>query len=347
MTRIPGLVSVILPALNAEAHLREALQTALNQTYRDIEVIVVDDGSSDGSAAIVDEVARSDHRVRLLRQRNAGVAAARNKAIADARGEFIAPLDADDIWDKTKIERHVRRMSECGPSAGLSYSWWAWIDLQGIVLDVSPRWMIEGHMSETLIEVNFTGNASVPMFRAACLDEVGAYDVTLRERGGEGCEDWDLAVRVAERFGVCVVPRILVGYRRRADGMSTAYAMMQHSHVLVLEAAHRRYPGLATDVSNRSIDQLALHLAGVSFWSGEYRRALRLGVQALRSRVGVGVLRYLPRVFMRRIIGGGRISPVSTVGGDFAEASFPEALLPYDRIYAKRLSNVTKGRTTS
>src|SRR5689334_2996184 len=87
------LVSVIIAAFNAAAHIEETCRSALSQTHTALEVIVVDDGSTDDTAAIVERIARTDSRVRLFRQVNRGVAAARNAAIAEAQGEFIAPLD--------------------------------------------------------------------------------------------------------------------------------------------------------------------------------------------------------------------------------------------------------------
>jgi glycosyltransferase involved in cell wall biosynthesis len=97
------LVSVIIAAFNAAAHIEETCRSALSQTHTALEVIVVDDGSTDDTAAIVERIARTDPRVRLFRQVNRGVAAARNAAIAEAKGEFIAPLDADDIGDARKL----------------------------------------------------------------------------------------------------------------------------------------------------------------------------------------------------------------------------------------------------
>src|ERR1700681_4675250 len=113
------LVSIILPVYNGEAHVDGTIDSALHQTYRNIEVIIVDDGSRDRTPAIVDASATRDSRVRVITQTNCGVANARNRAIEAARGEFIAPLDADDLWDPTKIARQVHRMIQGGEDTGL------------------------------------------------------------------------------------------------------------------------------------------------------------------------------------------------------------------------------------
>ncbi len=263
------LVSIILPVYNGEPWIGETLDSALGQTYRNIEVIVVDDGSRDRTRAVVEARAFRDSRVRLIGQTNRGVVAARNRALAVARGEFIAPLDADDLWDPTKIEQQVRRMSEAGDDTGLVYCWWVSIDVKGTILDCSPRWRIEGHASETLLQVNYTGNASVPLYRRRYLEQVGGYDVTLHE----GCEDWDVALKVTERSRVAVVPSVLVAYRRRRDSRSTRTNRMWQSHTLVMNSAQKRRLELSRTSIRHSQNQLALHLAGVSFWSGAYSQA--------------------------------------------------------------------------
>ena len=337
MTASP-LVSVIVPVFNGERYIGATLDSALTQTYTAIEVIVVDDGSSDGSRRIVESRAAGDSRIRLLVQANGGVAAARNRAIAASRGEFIAPLDADDLWEPTKIERQVRRMEEAGQETGLVYAWWLWIDPDGTVLDSSPRWCIEGDAADALLQVNFTGNASVPLFRRRCLEHVGGYDETFRQQGAEGCEDVDLALRVSERYRIAVAPAMLVAYRRRSEGMSTGVDRMWRSYSLVLRNAVGRRPGLSTARIRRAEDQFALYLAGVSFVSGAYGGAIGWGVRALRSRVAYEILPYVvrglaPLLLPRKRAGHRIVAP----GSRFAEWPLPETRLPYDRVY-RRLS---------
>src|ERR1051325_8284367 len=108
------LVSIIVPVCNGESSIGDALASALGQSYQNVEVIVVDDGSRDRTGEIVESIARRDGRVRLVTQDNRGVAAARNRALADATGELVAPLDADDLWDPQKIERQGGRGRRAG-----------------------------------------------------------------------------------------------------------------------------------------------------------------------------------------------------------------------------------------
>lgn len=113
------LVSVIIPAYNAERFIARTLQSVLSQTYKNLEVIVVDDGSSDLTAEIVKSIAQTDHRVIFLQQPNSGVAAARNLAIASSSGDFVALIDADDIWYPQNIEKQVEAMITTDSGVGL------------------------------------------------------------------------------------------------------------------------------------------------------------------------------------------------------------------------------------
>lgn len=331
------LVSVVMAAYNARPFIEHTCRSVLAQRHACLELIVVDDGSTDGTGDVVAALGEADSRVRLLTQSNSGVAAARNAGIAAARGAFVAPIDSDDIWAPAKLERQVRRLREAGPDAGLAYCWWAWIDQAGHILDRSPRWEIEGFVLPKLVEVNFTGNASVPLFRRAALDVVGGYSVDLRERGCQGCEDWDLALRVAERFAVAAVPAVLVGYRRRRDSMSAACETMWQSQAQVMRELAGRQSGLTPAAIRRSRGQFALHLAGVAFWSGQYLEAVRWALRTRSLTLTLAVLPHVTRLLARRIFGNSERAPTLYDNDGHFDAAVPsKPLIPYDRIYDRR-----------
>src|SRR5262245_57107007 len=166
ITEAGDLVSVIIPAYNAERFIGRTLASGLSQTHDPIEVIVVDDGSVDRTTAIVEEAARFDHRVRLFRRLHSGVAKARNFAIRQARGSLIAPLDADDLWHPEKIARQVEAMRRSGPAVGVVYCWLVGIDENDAI--INPRvsdYGHEGRVLPQLTETNIVGNASTPLIR--------------------------------------------------------------------------------------------------------------------------------------------------------------------------------------
>ena len=138
------LVSVVIPTYNAAATIGETLDSVRAQTHRRLDIVVVDDGSTDRTPEIVRAHAAQDGRVRLLQQANAGVAAARNAAIAAGQGEFIAPIDADDLWRRDKIERQLGALQRGGGRVGLVYTWSMLIDEHSRILGRGPSGTVEG-----------------------------------------------------------------------------------------------------------------------------------------------------------------------------------------------------------
>jgi glycosyltransferase involved in cell wall biosynthesis len=228
-------VGCVVPAYNAEATLDETLRSVRAQTHRALEIIVVDDGSTDITCALALRHAAEDARVRLLRQANAGVAAARNAGWRASRADFIAFIDADDLWAPTKIERQLAVLQAAGPRAGLAYCWVSEIDSAGRVLQKHGQHRHEGAVLDAIVRSNFLGCGSTPLLRRQALADAGGFDPRLRAAGAQGCEDWLLYARVAAVYDYARVPDHLVGYRLRADSMSSDRSAMLRSHVLMCE----------------------------------------------------------------------------------------------------------------
>ncbi|RPH35239.1 glycosyltransferase family 2 protein [bacterium] len=278
--REPRLVSVILPSFDAGEYIQRTLESVLAQTYSNLEVLVVDDGSRDETAAIVRKVAEGDPRVRLLQQANAGVAAARYHALREARGEFIAPIDADDIWFPRKIEKQLERMMASDNSVGLVYTWVAIIDGDGRIIEWSSH-DFRGNALADLTVANFIGSSSTPLIRHACIDAVGGYDSRFKEQGAQGSEDWDFYLRIAERYLFDVVPEFLVGYRQTPDSMSWQYTSMERSHALIMDGLRQRHPGLPERIFHWSLGNYCLYLRGKSYDKGRYGVSLRFLFRAV------------------------------------------------------------------
>jgi glycosyltransferase involved in cell wall biosynthesis len=269
-----ALVSVIIPAFNAAEYIRQTLDSVIAQTYPKIEVIVVDDGSSDTTSAVVKEFAARDARIELVQQSNAGAGAARNTAIRKARGKYIAPLDADDFWFPEKLEKQVARLEQCGSETGLVYCWSMLIDQRGELFgDCSQT--VEGRLRRAVILRNIVGNGSVPLFRATTIEKVGLYLTRAEQGGAQGCEDWDLYLRIAEHFDVRVVPEYLMAYRQAGSSMSANAETMATSFAVVMRRARERNSDLRSSLFRWSAGSFYLYLVQNSYLWGHYHGCLR------------------------------------------------------------------------
>ena len=294
-------VSVVIPAYNAGRTLGETLRSAMAQTHAELEILVVDDGSTDETPHVVEALAAMDGRIRLLRQANAGVAAARNAGIAASNGEFVAPLDSDDLWHPAKIERQLRVFCEGGDSLGLVYSWFALINRHSRVIQLRHRPRQQGNVLAALAYRNFVGNGSSALIRRSAFDQTGGYDPSLRARGGQGCEDWKLYFEIAERHHFGVVPEPLTGYRDLPDNMSSDVLQMLRSRDLCTADLLSRHPELekAFRAGRNRLSRLLFH------------RAIRRGRADEVARLALSIARYDPAFFVLLVCG----LPVSALKG--------------------------------
>lgn len=207
------LASVIVPAWNAEATLPETLLSIQGQTYANLQIVIVDDGSTDRTAELAEAFCRTEARAILIRKANGGLSSARNAAIAASRGEWIAPLDADDIWHPTAVEKLVAAALSAPKRPGLVYCWYRDIDQAGHLLGSGPRWAFSGPALQRLAYWNTIH--SVLLSRDA-VDAVGGYDEGLR-----ACEDIMMQLSIASLYPIAVVPEHLLGYRARPGSMSS------------------------------------------------------------------------------------------------------------------------------
>ncbi len=156
---------MIVPAFNAEQTIVETITSICGQTLGNIEIIVVDDGSNDSMATVVEELGRKDRRILLLHQENAGVAAARNRGAAAARADRLAFIDADDLWHPDKLALQDQMMEERGAQIGLVYTWHCVIDEQNIMRRWSTRKAAEGWVLPRLLRESIVGNGSSAFIR--------------------------------------------------------------------------------------------------------------------------------------------------------------------------------------
>ena len=279
----PPLVSVVIPAYNAEAFLARTLESMLAQTYQNLEILVVDDGSGDRTPEIVKGFAQQDSRIRLLQQANAGVAAARNWGIHNAQGEFIAPIDSDDLWYPEAVEKLVAQFQRDRSEVGVVYTWSMDINEHEQPTGGFHAATVAGNVHKTLICHNFLGNASSTLIRKTCLDRVGDYNPQLKTQNAQGCEDWDLYLRLAVNYEFAVVPEFLVGYRKVTSGMSGDFSQMARSQQLMLQAVQQQHPEIPSFLYRISRSSFYLYLAYQCDVVGKTRASLSWLWQAVRA----------------------------------------------------------------
>ena len=211
-------LSIVIPAYNVAEYILPAVNSALDQTYADLEVIVVDDGSTDETPALLAQLSRmrQDERLRIVRQVNGGLSAARNTGIREARGEYIGFLDGDDLWLPEKAERHIAAMDD-DPGIGFTYSASEFIEEDG---RPTHRLLRPDTLKPSLHDMilrNHVGNGSTPVVRRECFAIAGLFREDLRS-----CEDYEMWCRILWLTdGVAVgLPLPLTLYRLRKSSLS-------------------------------------------------------------------------------------------------------------------------------
>lgn len=302
------LVSVIVPAYNAEDFIEQTLNSILSQTYTNLEVLVVDDGSQDRTPEIIKSIAQIDPRVILLQQANAGVAVARNLAIARSSGEYIAPIDADDIWYPRKLEKQVECILKADSSVGLVYAWSVSIDEKGLIFgkydvhDYFDFHSLEGKVYTALIYRNIVGNASVPLIRRSCFEKVDGYNYKLKEQGAQGCEDWELYLHIAEYYQFRVVPEFLIGYRQVTGSMSDNYKSMAKSYKLVMTEAKQRHPEISNAIYQWSASYFYTYLLWKSYSCKDYWITLVFLYKALELDLALVFVPWVHKMLIKCVI---------------------------------------------
>jgi glycosyltransferase involved in cell wall biosynthesis len=273
------LVSVIIPCYNSARYVAQAVDSALAQTYSPAEIIVVDDGSTDNSAEVLKAY---ELRIQYVYQSNCGLGGARNRGIREARGEFIAFLDADDFWVEEKLNDEMQVFLS-NAAVGLVHSDCIYFD------EHRDRYFTKQLLRHTFVgrcyARLFFGNrifVSTVVVRKECLDTVGLFD----EQTFPGTEDYDLWLRVAQKYEFAYVPRHLAIYRHHSLNMSHNLLHMRTAELSVIRQALASNPSLSQTVGQASVKRrlfnLYFHIAYLHFDAGNFAEARQFLFEALR-----------------------------------------------------------------
>lgn len=224
-------VSVILPTFNRALDLPRSIESVLNQTFQDFELIVVDDGSTDDTKDVIERI--NSKKIRYLRHdRNRGAAAARNTGLKLARGAFIAFQDSDDEWRDDKLEKHMQAFSAVPAMVGVVYSgFWRIRGRKKVYLPASGVEQKDGHIYAELLKGNFV-TPQCATVRRDCFGKVGFFDERLPP-----LEDWDLFIRMSRLYEFKYIEEPLTTIHQSSDGILSNYLM----HVKAFELINDKH----------------------------------------------------------------------------------------------------------
>ncbi|MBE9039697.1 glycosyltransferase [Oscillatoriales cyanobacterium LEGE 11467] len=222
-------ISVIIPVYNGAGTIQETIESVLNQTFTDFEIVVIDDGSKDNTVDVVKSI--GDYRVKVFSYANAGQGESRNRGIDRATGEYLAFIDADDLWTEDKLEKQLAALQE-NPHAEVAYSWVNYIDESSKFIRQGGRIEVNGDAYGHLLLTDFLENGSNPLVRREAFDEVGNFDKDLPP-----AEDWDMWLRLAAKYDFVCVPQAQILYRMTSTSQSTNVVRLERSCRRVLDRA--------------------------------------------------------------------------------------------------------------
>jgi glycosyltransferase involved in cell wall biosynthesis len=249
------LISVVIPAYNAEKTVLTTIESVLNQTYLNFELIVINDGSTDHTLDLIHKI--KDSRLKVHSFENAGLPSARNRGIKLASGEFVSFIDADDLWSPDKLESQIMAL-QGKPNAAVAYSWTLFIDGEGHLLKVVDTAFYEGDVYKQLLVGCFITSGSNVMIRKKYIDKVGLFDPGLRSAA-----DWEYWIRLAKTWPFALVPRYQIFYRIHQGSMSHEVESVQDDILKVIDRVYLSVPYEYLPLKRKSMSTAFQYLASL------------------------------------------------------------------------------------
>lgn len=259
-----AIISVIIPAYNAEKTIQETINSVLNQTFQDFEIIVINDGSTDSTLNIVSGI--NDPRIKIFSYPNSGAAVSRNRGFDVANGEYIALLDADDLWTSDKLEAQYNALKS-HPQASVVYSWTDYINESGQFLQSGRHLAFQGNVYPELLVKNFLENGSNPLIRRQTVIKIGGFDESLL-----GGQDWDFYIRLAQNYEFVVVPKVQILYRVSSQSISSQLERQEKQCLQVIQKAFSQAPLFLQPLKKQSLAHLYKYLAWKSLTNLENKK---------------------------------------------------------------------------
>lgn len=279
------VISVIIPAYNAASTILETIDSVREQTFSDIEIIIINDGSTDQTLELLSTI--NDSRLKVISYENGGLSVARNRGISHARGEFLAFIDADDLWTPDKLQLQFEALQR-HPEAGVAYSWTHFMDEHGESFHSDKPIFFEGNVYGKLLVWNFIASGSNPLIKKQAIDSVGEFEPSV-----SGAADWDYWLRLAAHWPFAVVPKPQIFYRQSSSSMSSKVEFMEQCQLAVLERAFKQAPTELQYLKNQSMAYIYQYSAQLCLTRIAGREGVKQTTQKLMTAIGI----YPPLLF--------------------------------------------------
>jgi glycosyltransferase involved in cell wall biosynthesis len=289
-------ISVIIPNYNYGRFIGEAVESVLAQTFPVFEIVVVDDGSTDDSLEILSRYEKDG--VKVVRQQNCGVGAARNSGVEHSSGELVAFLDADDLWLPQKIEKQMERLLS-DPEFGFVSCGMKEFDASGNTIRAyevgKEGWRAEEIL---LIEPIVNGPGSTGLLWRRVFEEAGGFDETKEMHPSE---DWEFCYRVARVGKIAFVPELLVGYRNHGNNGHLQIPRVERAVGLAVAKIYRNAPPEVEKFRHRSYGKMHYMLSGFYFQAGQTGKSIRHGIKSVLHDPG-NLTKILGKVFKKKSV---------------------------------------------
>jgi glycosyltransferase involved in cell wall biosynthesis len=274
-------VSVIIPTYNRGQYITQALESVLNQTFRDYDIIVIDDGSTDNTGEILKKY---EGKIRSIRQENQGISNTRNRGIRETNGEYLAFLDSDDYWTPEKLKEQVNIL-DAYSKVGIVYSRMPIINKMGEKIGMKPAG-VSGKNFKELLEVWGDLPTSTVMTRRECFEKAGLFDPSL-----DPMEDIDMWIRISRFYDLYEIEnKILAYYRRHEEQVTTSKAKVYTGLLKINTKIYENYPEAPRDLTVKRIVQNQYLLAKDNYIEGHYNNALKNALAAIMRYPLLGFL---------------------------------------------------------
>lgn len=280
-------ISVIIPAFNAEKTILETIQSIQAQSFKNFELIVIDDGSTDGTLSVLADI--DDPRLKVFSYKNGGLPIARNRGIERSTGDFISFIDADDLWKPNKLEKQLEALEKY-TDAGVAYSWTAFIDENSNFLYAWEPIFFQGYVYPNLLVRNFISSGSNILVRREYIEAAGKFDPQLKS-----VEDWDYYLRLAALCPFAVVPEYQILYRRSSQAMTSKIDTMESANLTVIDRAFQDAPPELQYLKKRSLANAYRYLAKQCL----FNNLDSTGVKQARQKLKKAIASY-PMILLNR-----------------------------------------------